>query len=442
MLKAFNTKSQDEKLPFLFLFFIALLTLLPFICFRRQFHKLFWFGDELDLLSQLRHHTFWDWLFIPFAESFVPLFKLLWGGATILFSGSYFAMEIIVWLTHALNAFLLGVILLEAGLGIFIAVLSMLTFGLAWSNIETLGWSVQWSAILSITFFLIGILFLQRKIKSDIIVSKFQFLLYGLVLFASTLSFARGILSCLVLFLLSVMYYIAFKESKSKATKFAIIALLPALFVTIIIFLTAGGNHQKVLSLDIKIVFLMFQYATHVFFLNPMYHLFTLPGESSLYIYSLGALKTLVITASFFVTKSTRGRLILGALFFFDLGNACLLGLARYHEGLAAAVSWRYQYVSLIASFPFFVVTLNWIFDNLFHSKSIRHATSMVLISLWVYQIASPWHERLEDWSGWRGKHGRRALLRDDPAYRNWLGITSMVSFDEAKATVKEFNLH
>ncbi|MBK8857593.1 MAG: hypothetical protein IPN11_07875 [Opitutaceae bacterium] len=57
----------------------------------------------------------WEWTGRVFSENFVPLFKLLWGGAALLFDGSYAAMIWLLWLTHGLNTMLLGRVILRAG---------------------------------------------------------------------------------------------------------------------------------------------------------------------------------------------------------------------------------------------------------------------------------------------------------------------------------------
>ena len=43
------------------------------------------FGDEWHLLLQIEEVGFARWVGMAFAESFCPLFKLLWGGAVRIF---------------------------------------------------------------------------------------------------------------------------------------------------------------------------------------------------------------------------------------------------------------------------------------------------------------------------------------------------------------------
>jgi hypothetical protein len=97
---------------------------------------------------------FGRWTGAMFAENFVPLFKLLWGGALLGLGGSYAAMLWLLWLTHALNTALLGRLLFRAGLTWPGVALALVCFALPVANLETLGWSVQWSAILALAFLL------------------------------------------------------------------------------------------------------------------------------------------------------------------------------------------------------------------------------------------------------------------------------------------------
>ena len=86
-----------------------------FCLWHAQFSRLFWFADDLFLLDQISRRGFWHWTMEMFAENFAPLFKLLWGGAAFVFHGSYLAMLVLLWLTHALNIALFGRLLTRAG---------------------------------------------------------------------------------------------------------------------------------------------------------------------------------------------------------------------------------------------------------------------------------------------------------------------------------------
>jgi hypothetical protein len=53
-------------------------------------------------------------------------------------------------------------------------------------------------------------------------------------------------------------------------------------------------------------------------------------------------------------------RRLLVVLFFFDAGNALILGIGRHHTGPLAAVGSRYCYGSLAATLPFAAVLVSW----------------------------------------------------------------------------------
>jgi hypothetical protein len=132
------------------------LALAPFVAYHRLFGRLYWFGDEFDLIDQIDRIGFWRWIWLVFAENFVPVFKLLWGGGVLAFGGSYLAMVATVWLTHALNVALLGRVMRTCGLSWVAVICAQVAFGLSPANIETLAWTVQWSAVLSVTFMLLA----------------------------------------------------------------------------------------------------------------------------------------------------------------------------------------------------------------------------------------------------------------------------------------------
>ncbi len=430
----------------LILIFLSFISAAPFVYLHSYFKKLFWFGDELHLLTQLRQQGMWAWLFTPFAESFVPVFKLLWGGSVVLFNGNYFAIQVIVWLTHALNCFLLGRLLLKGGVSLIGVAFSILTFGLAWSNIETLGWTVQWSAILSITFFLLGWDLVQGEQYRNNKTSLKFYITYFLLLLFSTLSFARGVLSCAVLsiysFLLGATHSDAYPEKRRKYFFFAGLSLIPAIAVTVIIFLIAGGNHRQIGGINFETIFKMIGYAIHVFLLNPFFHLFSFEGPPTDSILFLGTVKVFIVILSFVFAKDKSLRILILGFLLFDLGNAALLGLGRYHEGLNAAVSWRYQYVSLIGFLPSCAIVINQLFEWVFKSPKIKTIAAILSLVLWLNLIVTPWQSHIEHWHFWRGRDGRKALLKDNPNFRNWIGLPSIVPFDEGKETVRRFNLH
>jgi len=94
----------------------GLLSLVPYVAYHAVFGRLFWFADDIDMIDQIDRMGFWKWLFAAYAENFVPLSKLFWGGSFMAFGGSYAAQIALVWVAHALNTVLLGRVMRAGGL--------------------------------------------------------------------------------------------------------------------------------------------------------------------------------------------------------------------------------------------------------------------------------------------------------------------------------------
>src|SRR5207244_12437755 len=117
---------------------------------------------------------------------------LVWGGAVFAFPVSYRAMIVLCWLTHALNVFLLGRLLDRCGFGRDAIALALLVFGLAYTNVETLGWSVQLASVLAWFFFFIAALVAFELADTW---SWPRLMLLVMAVTASGLSLSRGVLT-------------------------------------------------------------------------------------------------------------------------------------------------------------------------------------------------------------------------------------------------------
>jgi hypothetical protein len=408
---------------------VALISLTPLIIYSRMFSRLFWFGDELHLLLEIQDQGFYNWLFTPFAENFCPLFKLLWGGAAISGGGSYWIMLLILWGTHALNVFLLVTFLRRVHLPFVASAFVALIFGLSWSNIETLGWTVQWSAVLSITFFFLGLHCALGKRSSINIVLLF------LCSLASCFCFSRGVLaaSCLALFAASLPEITKWRRFWSFFACFS-----PALFTAGLISALSGGNHRE---LGLELLSPIFLHAIHIFSLNPLFQLFASYGLESRELALWVPLKGLVILLAIFAVRKQR-LLALSLLCFlaFDVGNSLLLGLGRFHEGTVNTVSWRYQYVSLFCFLPFLAALLEPALKPL-RKAYIKKPLALALLISCSYFSYAPWQEHLRVWVKDRGKQGRAILLRGNTEAK-WQGIPGFMSWQQSKSLVRTYNLH
>lgn len=417
----------------------GVLALSPFLIWQRQFSELFWFGDEYQLLHEIAQMGLREWTLHVFSENFVPIFKMLWGGALHVFDGSYLAMLWLLWLTHAVNTLLLGKILFRAGLSWFGVLVGQLVFGLVPANIETLGWTVQWSAVLATTFLLLGLLWLDKVVYRP---GGWNWRVHGpLVLFAaaSACSFSRGVLTGGVLacgLLLPAAAALSGRALRARMAP-AMACLLPAIIIAIIITVSSSGNHRQMSGHWGD----AFEFAAHFFFLNPFHALFGAPAPTSGSMFLLGTIKTLTIVGGLVLARG-RVRLLLALLLIYDLGNAVLIGVGRYHTGNLAALSSRYNYSSLLATLPFVALLLSRVLEVRAWPKARPVAFAAMLIGI-VWFALRGWPADLAEFTGWRGTD-MRALLQQPNVSDPKASIPGVefLHVERAKALQRAYNLH
>lgn len=379
--------SRPDTSPSAVIWTAGLASLLPLIVFSHSFEQLYFFHDDWELLDGAARSNLWEWLFQPFlGESIVPVFKLLWLGAVHLFGGSYFAMICLLWATHVAICLLFGWLLARlrvspAGIGF-----AVLTFGLAWSNIETLGWSMQWGSQLALLLFLVAWHCLLRVMEGGRGVAG-----YGLCLLASALSSSRGIVCGLLL----ALFVLLSPAARKRKTLLCAVSIAPTVVVALAMYLLVvhhGSGWDITAALS---------YGAHCFLLNPLYHLLSIPkktvGMPALLIY--GLLKIAVILWALW-KADPRLRLPLLVFVAFDLANAAALGFARFHTGLDTTVSSRYQYLSLFCFGPM---------AGLLVGRSRRLIQAAVLL-VWIPVLAYPWKRHAPRWAAWRGVEIRERL--------------------------------
>lgn len=417
---------------------LGLLALFPLVWQRAAFAELFWFGDEWDLLSQIERLGFWPWTWQVFAENFVPVFKLLWGGSVLLFGGSYFALVVLMWLTHAVNTWLLGRVLRLhdfPGPAVWFA---QIVFGLTAINLETLGWTVQWSAVLATTFLLLA-LERQARHPSHFAAARARDHA-GLMLLAagSALSFSRGVLTGAVLGL-GALLAPAEGETPNWRRRWCACALclLPALATALVILLFASGNHRHLGGHVGDAA----SYGLWYFALNPFHRLLAVDSWGWQTLTLLGLGKLALVTG---VLAQTRGRPrhLLLLLLAYDLGNSALLGLGRYHTGLETAISSRYQYGALLAVLPFACLAVDACLRRLPPALRRWHVvTTLILLGTGLF-VVRPWSWDAPAFAHGRGTVTRHLLLQDPhpPALGALPGIDFM-STERAKRLIQKYRL-
>ncbi|MES1168916.1 MAG: hypothetical protein ABUL61_07065, partial [Oleiharenicola lentus] len=294
----------------------GLAALAPFLLWHREFRELFWFADDLFLLDQLAQMGLREWTTRVFAENYVPLFKLFWGGGALAFGGSYAAMLWLLWLTHALNTFLLGRLLLRAGFPWLACVGTQLLFALTPANIETLGWSVQWSAVLAVTFLLLALGWLERHRDDSRLLS---WRVHGPLLFfaaASACCFSRGVLTGAVLALGLVLPAVLARDWRVVRQRLpgGLLCLGPAVAVTGMIMLHSAGNHQQLGGHWDEVL----QFGASYFLLNPGHVLLGTSLHPAVLLLLAGG-KIGTIAAGLYFTRG-RVRQLLWLLLAYDLG--------------------------------------------------------------------------------------------------------------------------
>lgn len=407
----------------------GLLSLLPYLVYRGLFARLYWFGDEFDLIDQIDRMGFWRWVWLVFAENFVPLFKVLWGGSVLVFGGSYAVMIALVWLTHALNVGLLGRLMRTCGLSWSAVFLAQILFGLTSANYETLAWSVQGSAVLSVTFLLLAMdaFFRARPAWRTV----------GWVA-SSALSFSRGVLTGPVV-ALGVMLNRGEGPRGSLAARARTVGLLilPSVVVAALIGVLASGNHQHMKGHGAEAAV----YGLWYYCANPAHYLLSVESYGWHTVAALGLLKvSLVLWA---LARGTgRVRVLFAMLVAFEMGNAALLGIGRYHTGILTTLASRYQYASLLGIAPMVGFWFSRMCGRVPGGVSAGRAiAAVVLVALGVAMVRG-WGPELEPFTAWRGTESRRILLVDpDPKPDAVPGIPGL-RMDRAKGLIEKYHLH
>ena len=425
-----------RRLPWL----AGLFALTPFLLWHRQFAELYWFGDDFFLVNEIAMMGLKHWLFEFFTESFVPLFKLGWGGALQLSGGSYLAMLWLLWLTHAANTLLLGRILLRTGFPWFAALFAQLVFALTPGNLETLAWSVQWSAVLATLFMLLGLLWLENRSADREVWSWRVHVPLALFAAASACSFARGVLTGGVLALAVLTPDLLGGNWRLLLRRIpaAILCLVPAIAVTLAILVIPNGNQHAIGSHLSDIA----RFASTFLFLSPWHQLLGFaeitPGSVAL----LASLKIALVGGGLAVARG-RVRVMLVVLLAYDVSNALLLGIGRYHTGIQAALGPRYLYSSLIAALPSAGLLLAH-FTARFVTRALpRRIAATALLALLSWRLLCGWPDVLAPFVAWRGTAMRQhmqAPYTTDPAAT--VPALDLMHIERAKALQRTYNLH
>ncbi len=415
----------------------SLLCLLPLALYRDKFRTLYWFHDDWELLFEMANTGLARWIVQRFAESFVPVFKLFWISAIHLFHGSYFAMILLLWATHLAVLFSLGNVLRQCHFPGSAVSLSVITLGLAWSNIESLGWATQWSALLSVLFYLLAwTLLLRAEAAGRGVLLP---VLVGLFTLASVLCFARGLMTGILL-----AFFLVLAPAPGLAPRWrgglTFCLLMIAAISLLLAYRGVAGSHPNFQGLGTLKLATMAAFGVCYELLNPLFWVLPIPRKAvdpqALVI--AGFCKALIVGLGLRIAGREQRR-VLWTLLLFDLGNALLLGLERYHTGILMTVSYRYQYVSLLCFGPFLGVVAAHGTAFLSRRPLGSRAVLGVILLGWALLLGYPWRRHIDRWSRTRGIEVRRALAAAAPDQR--FGRASLAA-GSARELVALYHLH
>ncbi len=404
-------KSSRYRLPLL----AAIASLLPFFICMGKFKLLYWFHDDWHLLNDWTNLGAAAFILQPMAEHFAPVFKLLWMAAIHSTGGSYFAMIALGWATHLGILLLFATLLIRCEFSVPAAVISVLMAGLAWTNIETLGWATQWSVLLCLLFLMIA----WVSVSGDL--GKWSVALAFATAMLSASTFALGILAGVVL--------TAFVLLLGRGPRLAALLFAPSL-IFLLAYRHLADTYPNFQAMDSARIIAMASWAADYLLLNPLYLLISYPHREvnapALWIF--GGLKILIIAAGLVIATRPQ-RSVLWTLLLLEIGTAALLTAGRYTTGSVGVVSSRYQYLSLLCFSPFVGLIL---------ARSPRPAMIAASIIL-VLGISLPWGRHMDRWSYERGVEVRQSLASTPDDQR--FGLPTITA-GRARELIAKYGLH
>jgi hypothetical protein len=413
----------------------ALLCLSPLIVFWGRFQQLYWFHDDWDLISEMNRSAPTAWLTQRYGENFVPVFKMFWEGAVVLVNGSYAGMIVVLWATHFAVLLLLAEVLRRSGFSVKEQCLAVITLGISWSNIESLGWASCWISPLSILFFLLAWVLLLRAEQKEAGWAMISVLAVAL---ASALTFSRGVFTGVLLAFFVVHRATSEKLGRRHWMRAAALATVTALSLAPYAWMPSDYEHFQ--GWTFERITGMASYAAHYLLLNPLYQLAPMPHRSveAPVVVLAGAFKAFVIVFGLWHSHE-RQRSLLWTLLLFEAIMAVLLGLGRFDRDILTAASYRYQYPSLLAFAPFLAIAAVKSVELFFHSNRMRRAAFTALFVCWAVLLGGPWAHYMKGWAVWRGDDVKRALA--DAKEDERFGYASITA-GRARELIQIYNLH
>ncbi|HVU35375.1 MAG TPA: hypothetical protein VHE61_18200 [Opitutaceae bacterium] len=417
---------------------LALVSFLPLLWCRHDFQGMFWFGDEWDQLDQISRQGFWHWSFRCFGENFAPVLKMTWGALALGSHGSYLGVLVAVWCVHACCIILLGFWMRASGFGSLATAFVLLGFGLAVTNVETLGWSIQLITVQGMAFFL-GAAWWHHARERDGDWTPGALILFALLLVLSTFSFVRGPLAGVALAGATILFPSQGRGRRSARWLVTAVCLIPAAISVAVVMTIAPGNQHHPFAAGIREPAL---FAASYYLLNPAYKFVTESAWTTPTLLLCGAGKIAVLACGWRAASSSQRRLLL-PLFVFDFGNAVLMGIGRYNEPLITATSSRYQYISLICTLPFFGVLLETVLHAIPASTIVRRVSAALALAVATWVAMHNWPSVMSGWAEYRGRNTRYTVFQDpNPAPEGAIPGIPFLQTRRAKELVAQYHLH
>lgn len=419
---------------------LALASLLPLLAGWESLSKLFFFGDDWDHLDQIQEQGLPAWMWTVFAENFVPLWKLAWGGTLLIANGSHLTLVVAIWITHAATVLLLALLLRQAGMGRLPVAAGTIVFALSTRNIETLAWTTLWTTVMASAFLLGGLLCIERlEARGEINVWKESLLLLSLSA-CSAFSMVRGVVTGPAM--AAMLLWTALLSSRIDASRCIRMAaaLIPAVLTALIILTQSRGNHQALGTNWEE----MLRFGWFYFALNPLHRLFDFAGVGWRTALLLGTAKISLVGWALCRARP-RVRRLLVVFMLFNLGEAVLLGIGRFHTGVESTTSSRYQYLSLLTLAPFLGIAVERAWRSVSRTipGTLRVAGACLIVLQIGWLVGHSWPRELRRWADARGGNTREILAREPlPGEVGAIPGIPYLTNERARELVEEFNLH
>ena len=413
----------------------VLLSLSPIAARHRRWSRLFWFGDDWDLLNRLQTLGFWRWLFDPFAESFCPIGKVVYGAMVFRSGASY---RDFLWATQVLRAvmFLLVALALRRvcstyAAGVF-AGFSLL-FLVSPAGVEIFAWAPQLLTAQSHTLFAALIFVQAKQLSRTDAISRRRILLILVLQALCCLSFTRGVVLSGVL-ALGLVFRAGTANGESRLRRYAsqlrsnfILLAVPAICLVVSTRVARVRNPYLAWSTVPSVL----NWTLRFFALNPFARVLHIDRQTIGLVIVLAGVQV-AMAVYVYRLHSDAGRLALWVMSA-ELAAAFAGGVGRFHTGAGAAVASRYQDVPAVSFFLLLAVVM---------ASRRSYVTAIIGVSWGIALLVSTsqWRVDLRYWTAVRGEDIRYVVTSaPDPSAP--MPYVPFISIGRARELVAQFHL-